>query len=139
MRHELHLARAGFATVAAVGALLTGVGAVVAGADGALSAAVGVALIAANHAIAVLSTSWARVLTPAVVAVGYSMFVVRMLLLLAAFGSLQRAAWIHGTLLAVSFSVALVLSLAAECVSYARGVYVPNWRRSVVPADGRTK
>jgi hypothetical protein len=104
------------------------VGAFVSGRDGALSAALGVGLVSANHAVAVASTSWARVLKPSVIAVGYSMFVVRMLLLLAVFGSLQGVGWINNTLLAASFCAALVLSLAAECVSYARGSYVPAWR-----------
>lgn len=128
MRHELHLARAGFTTLAAVAALSVAVGAAIGGRDASLSAALGVGLVAANHAVAVASTSWARVLKPSVIAVGYSMFVVRMLLLLGIFGSLQGVAWINTTLLAVSFCIALVVSLAAECVSYARGSYVPSWR-----------
>ena len=93
-----------------------------------MSAVIGVGLVAVNHAVAVASTGWARTITPGVVAVGYSMFVVRMLLLLGIFGSLQAVGWIHGALLAWSFCAALVLSLTAECVSYARGSYVPVWR-----------
>ena len=128
MRHELHLARAGFAALGVVCAVSALVGALVSGRAGALSAAIGVGLVAANHAIAVASTSWARTIKPSVIAVGYSMFVVRMLMLLGIFGSLSAVGWIHGGLLAWSFCAALVLSLAAECVSYARGSYVPVWR-----------
>jgi hypothetical protein len=128
MRHEVHLARAGFAALGVVCAVSALVGAVVSGRAGAMSAAIGVALVAGNHAIAVASTGWARTIKPSVIAVGYSMFVVRMLLLLGIFGSLQAVGWVHGGLLAWSFCAALVLSLAAECVSYARGSYVPVWR-----------
>jgi hypothetical protein len=140
MRHELHLARAGFAALAAVCVVSTLVGALVSGPAGAMSAVIGVGLVAANHAVAVASTSWARTITPGVVAVGYSMFVVRMLMLLGIFGSLQAVGWIHGALLAWSFCAALVFSLAAECVSYARGSYVPAWMRREPPlAIGRTR
>jgi hypothetical protein len=128
MRHEVYLARAGFAALAAVCVVSALVGAAVSGRAGAMSAVIGVGLVAANHAVAVASTGWARTIKPSVIAVGYSMFVVRMLLLLGLFGSLQAAGWIHGGLLAWSFCAALVLSLAAECVSYARGSYVPTWR-----------
>ena len=128
MRHELHLTRAGFAALGVVAAVSALVGALVSGRAGALSAAIGVGLVAANHAVAVASTGWARTIKPSVIAVGYSMFVVRMLLLLGIFGSLSAVGWVHGGLLAWSFCAALVLSLAAECVSYARGSYVPVWR-----------
>jgi hypothetical protein len=130
VRHELYLARVGFAALVCVCAVSALAGWAIAGRDGALSAAIGAGLVAANHAVAVASTSWARVLKPSVLAVGYSVFVVRMLLLLGIFGSLQSVGWIHGTLLAASFAAALVLSLAAECVSYARGSYVPAWMRT---------
>ena len=43
-------------------------------------------------------------------------------------GSSGRSAGSTTALLAVSFCVALVVSLAAECVSYVRGSYVPAWR-----------
>jgi hypothetical protein len=128
MRHELHLARAGFLALAVIAVASATFGALLEGADGARSAAVGVALVAANHAVAVASTSWARTLGPKVIAVGYSVFVVRLMMLLAAFGLLQGRTWVHDTLLAGSFCAALVASLAAECVSYARGSYVPSWR-----------
>jgi hypothetical protein len=94
------------------------------------SAAVGVALVGANHVIAVSSTAWAKVLGPRVVAVGYAVFVVRMLLLLGTFGTLQGVDWVNRTVLAMSFCAALVTSLAVECLSYARGWYVPAWRTS---------
>jgi hypothetical protein len=128
MRHELHLARAGFLALAAVAAISTVIGAAYGGSRGAASAAVGVGLVAANHAVAVASTSWAKTFGPRVMAVGYSVFFVRKLLVLGVFGSLRTVAWVHGGLLAGSFCAALVASLAAECVSYARGSYVPAWR-----------
>jgi hypothetical protein len=128
VRHELHLARAGFLALAVIAVVTSVVGAFVAGGDGARSAAVGVALVAANHAVAVASTGWARTLAIRVMAVGYSVMVVRLLMLLAVFGVLQGQTWVHDGLLAGSFCAALVASLAAECVSYARGSYVPSWR-----------
>lgn len=128
MRHELHLARSGFAALAAVALVSAVVGAVVGGSAGALSALIGVGLISANHAVAVASTSWSRTVSANMMAVGFSMFVVRMLLVLGVFGTLKTVPWIHGAVLAGAFCAALVASLAAECVSYARGSYVPSWR-----------
>jgi hypothetical protein len=128
MRHELHLARAGFLALLLIAAVATAVGGVVAGGSGARSAAIGVGLVATNHALAVLSTSWARTLGPRVIAVGYSVFVFRMAFVLGTLGTLQSVAWIHDAMLAGSFCAALVASLAAECVSYVRGSYVPAWR-----------
>ena len=140
MRHELHLARAGFAALATVCVASALVGGIVSGRAGALSAVIGVGLVALNHAVAVASTGWSRKLTPSVMAIGYSMFVVRKLMLLGIFGSLQAVGWIHDGLLAWSFCAALVLSLAAECVSYARGSYVPVWMRRQAPlVMGRTR
>lgn len=128
MRHELHLARIGFTALAAVAALAVAAGAAIEGSAGAWSAAIGVGLVATNHAIAVLSTSWARTLAPRVIAVGYSVFVFRMFVVLGTFGTLQSVAWVHDAVLAGSFCAALVTSLAAECWSYVRGSYVPAWR-----------
>jgi hypothetical protein len=128
VRHELHLARYGFAALAVISAVATIVGALVGGTAGALSALIGVGLIAANHAVAVASTSWARTITANVMAVGFAMFVVRMLLVLGVFGTLKTVPWVHGTVLAAAFCAALIAQLAAECVSYARGSYVPSWR-----------
>jgi hypothetical protein len=128
MRHELHLARAGFAALAAIAALSALVAGVVGGLHGVQSAAIGVALVAGNHALAVASTAWARTLVPRVIAVGYSVFVVRMMLMLSVLVSLQGVAWIDGPVLAGAFCAALVASLTAECISYARGSYVPSWR-----------
>ena len=128
VRHELHLARVGFLALAAIGVLAAAIGAVVDGNAGAWSAAIGVGLVAANHAIAVASTSWAKTIAPRVIAVSYSVFVVRMMLLLGTFGTLGTLTWIHDTLLAGSFCAALVASLSAECWSYVRGSYVPSWR-----------
>ena len=128
MRHELHLARAGYAALAVVLAIGVVIGAVIGGSAGAASAALGVGLVAANHGAAVLSTAWSRKLGMGLLAVGYAVFVLRMLLVLVAFGALQAVPWIHSALLAATFCAALVASLAWECVSYVRGSYVPAWR-----------
>ena len=128
MRHELHLARAGFAALAAVALLAVVVGGLVGGVNGAMSALMGTALVAGNHGIAVASTGWARALTPGVLAIGYSVFVVRLLFVLGIFGTLSTLTWTNDALLASFFCAALVLSLGAECLSYARGKYVPAWR-----------
>ena len=128
MRHELHLARAGFGALLAIAASALIVGALVDGTHGLVSAGIGVGLIAVNHGVAVLSTSWARTVGPRVIAVGYSVFVFRMLFVLGAFGTLQTVPWIHDGLLAGSFCAALVASLAAECLSFVRNSYVPAWR-----------
>jgi hypothetical protein len=128
MRHELHLARFGFATLAAVAVIGAVIGVLVDGRTGALSALIGIGIVGANHGVAVLSTAWARALTPSVLAIGYSVFVVRMLFVLGLFGTLSTVSWINGALLAAFFSAALVFSLGAECFSYARGSYVPAWR-----------
>lgn len=128
MRHELHLARAGFVALAGVAAIGAVIGALISGTDGAVSALIGVAVVAGNHAIAVASTSWARALTPGVLAIGYSVFVVRLLFVLGIFGTLSTLTWTNDALLASFFCVALVLSLGAECLSYVRGTYVPAWR-----------
>lgn len=128
MRHELHLARAGFAALLAIAVFALTAGALVDGPDGLASAGIGVGLVAINHAVAVLSTSWARTVDPRVIAVGYSVFVFRMLFVLGTFGTLQTVGWIHDGLLAGSFCAALVASLTAECVSFFRNSYVPAWR-----------
>ena len=128
MRHELHLARAGFAALAALMAVAAVSGTLVAGYDGLRSAAIGVGLVAVNHAFAVASTSWARTLEAKVIAVGYGAFVFRMAFVFGVFASLRSVGWIHEGLLAGSFCAALVVSLTAECISYVRGSYVPSWR-----------
>lgn len=140
MRHELHLARAGFAALLAIAVSALLVGALLDGRHGLASAAVGVGLIAVNHGVAVLSTGWARTVGPRVIAIGYSVFVFRMLFVLGTFGTLQTVPWIHDGVLAGSFCAALVASLAAECVSFFRNSYVPAWmRRQALPLDGRTR
>jgi hypothetical protein len=128
MRHELHLMRKGFQALVPItlGAVL--IGWAVAGGRGAASAAIGIGLVAANHLVAVLSTAWSPTLSPKVVGVGYAVFVVRMAFVLGLFGTLSTLSWVHPTLLAVSFCVALVVTLGAECLSYARRSYVPSWR-----------
>lgn len=128
VRHELHLARAGFAALGVLFVATVAVAFAVAGSDGASSAAIGVGLVAINHAMSVASTSWARTLAPRVIAVSYSVFVFRMMFVLGAFGTLQSVAWVHDALLAGSFCAALIASLGAECISYVRGSYVPAWR-----------
>jgi hypothetical protein len=128
VRHELHLARAGFAGLAAVAVVSAALGAAFAGSRGATSALVGVALIAGNHALAVASTGWARTINPTVIAVGYGAFVMRLMLLLTAFIVLSSVAWVHGPILAWTFCASLVVSLTAECIAFARGSYIPAWR-----------
>lgn len=128
MRHELHLARIGFLALIPVVIVAVGCGAVAAGGRGAVTAAIGVGLVAANHLVAVMSTGWAPTLRPRVIAIGYAMFVVRMLALLVAFILVAALAWIHTPTFAISFCAALVAMLAAECVGYARGSYIPEWR-----------
>ena len=140
MRHELHLARAGFAALGVLSVVAVVVGVLVAGSAGGRTAAIGVGIVALNHGLAVLSTSWARTLGPKVIAVGYSVFVFRMLFVLGVFAALQPVGWIHDGLLAGSFCAALVASLTAECFSYARGSYVPAWMRRQAPlVDGRSR
>lgn len=139
MRHEVHLARAGFAALSVIATVAVVLGASVGGVDGARSAAIGVALVAVNHAVAVASTAWARSLRPTVMAVFYGVFAFRMLFVLGVFGTLRTLAWVNDALLAGSFCAALVASLVAECLSYARGWYVPAWmRRSALLPEGRT-
>ncbi|HYZ92037.1 MAG TPA: hypothetical protein VFA34_06530 [Actinomycetota bacterium] len=128
MRHELHLARVGFLSLIPVGALALVVCGLAAGGRGAASSAIAVGLVAANHLVAALSTGWAPTLRPRVLSIGYAVFVVRMLALLVAFAVVASFTWIHDATFAVSFCVALVAMLAAECVSYARGSYIPQWR-----------
>lgn len=128
MRHELYLAKVGFLAFVPVAALSIGVGAFIAQGRGASSAAVGAGLVAANHLVAVMSTGWAPTLRPRVVAVGYAVFVLRMLALLVAFALVASLGWIHPTIFVGSFCAALVVMLVAECLSYARGSYVPAWR-----------
>jgi hypothetical protein len=128
VRHELHLARAGFRALVVVMLAAVVAGAFVDRANGMRSAALGVGLVTLNHAVAILSTGWARTLGPRVIAVGYSVFVFRMLFVLGTFATLATIGWIHDGVLAASFCAALIASLAAECVSFARGSYVPQWR-----------
>ncbi len=128
MRHELHLVRVGFLTLLPVGAISIIVAGLVAGGRGAASAAIGAGLVAANHFVAALSTGWAPTLRPRVVGIGYAVFVARMLALLVAFIVVASLTWINDTTFAASFCLALVTMLAAECLSYARGSYIPQWR-----------
>jgi hypothetical protein len=139
MRHELHLAKVGFLVLVPVSAITVGIGALAVGGRGAASAGIGVGLVAANHLVAALSTGWAPTLGTRVVAVGYASFVVRMLALFAAFAVVATIAWLHDVTFAVSFCAALVTMLAAECVSYARGSYVPAWmrRQALLQKGGR--
>ena len=137
MRHEIHLARVGFVALIPVAAVCMAAGGLVAGGRGAASAAIGGGLIAANHLVAVASTGWAPTLRPRVVAVGYALFVVRMLALLVGFAVVASLGWIHTGAFAAAFCATLVVMLAAECVSYARGSYVPAWmRRQALPVKG---
>jgi hypothetical protein len=139
MRHELHLARVGFLALIPVASIAVGVSAVAAGGRGAASAGIATGLVAANHLVAVLSTGWAPTLTQGSLSVGYALFVVRMLALLVAFAVVASFGWIQSAAFAASFCVALVAMLAAECVSYARGSYVPAWmrRQALLQKGGR--
>lgn len=128
MRHEVRLVAAGLRAALPAAAALTVVGAVLGGGRGAASAALGASLVALNHLAAAASVGWARSLGPGVLAVGYAFFVVRMFGVFAAFAVLASIGWVHAPLLAAAFCTVLVTSLAAECVSYARGSYVPAWR-----------
>jgi hypothetical protein len=128
MRHEVHLMRAGFRVLIPVAVAVVAVTGLLAGSRGAASAAAGTGLVVANHLVAVLSTGWAPTLRPGVIAVGYAGFVVRMLLLLVAFAALASANWIVPGAFAGAFGVGLVVVLGAECLSYARGTFVPSWR-----------
>ena len=131
MRHELHLARAGFPALARSPSPRrhrrcsspAGRRAV---------RLIGVGLVAGNHAVAVaVDRAGPATLKPSVFAVGYSMFVVRMLCVLGMFGSLQSVAWIHGPCWLCRSAQRSSSSLTAECVSYARGSYVPAWRTTM--------
>lgn len=128
MRHELHLVRMGFRALAPIAVLSVVVGWAVAGGTGAASAAIGIGLVAANHLVAALSTAWAPTISAKVIGIGYAVFVVRMGLVLGLFGTLSTVAWVHAPVLAATFCAALVVTLGAECLSYARGSYVPSWR-----------
>jgi len=128
VRHELHLVRKGFVALAPLAALAVVIGWAVGGGHAALSAAIGAGLVAANHLVAALSTAWSRKISTAVIGVGYAAFFVRMAVMFGLFGTLSTLAWVNAPVLAITFCVALVVTLGAECLSYARGSYVPNWR-----------
>jgi hypothetical protein len=137
MRHEVQLARVGFLTLVPVAAVCLAAGLLAAGGRGVASAAIGTGLVAANHLVAVGSTGWAPTLRPRVVAIGYAVFVMRMLALLVAFAAVASLGWIHTGMFVASFCVALVTMLTAECLSYARGSYIPDWmRREAPPVKG---
>ena len=133
MRHELHLMRKGFTALAPVAVAAVLVGGIVGGRRGALSAAIGIALVAGNHLAAALSTGWSPKLSTTVIGVGYAMFVVRLAIMLGLFGTLSTLSWVNAPVLAVSFCAALVVTLGAECLAYARGSYVPRWMRRPAP------
>ena len=128
MRHEMHLAARGLGALGAVAVLAAGVGFAVAGGLGAASAAVAAVVVSGNHLVAAASTGWARTLRPGVLAVGYGVFVVRMLLVFASLAALAGVPWIHRGVFAGTFCATLAATLVAECLSYARNSYVPSWR-----------
>lgn len=128
MRHELHLLLRGLRALGIAALAMVVVGLVLGGAAGAASAAVAVGVVGANHAVAALSTGWARTLQVRVLAVGYGAFLLRMLVLLFVFLALSSAPWIHREVFAGSFVLSLMVALAAECISYVRKTYVPSWR-----------
>src|SRR5262249_43066237 len=126
VRHELHLVRMGFTALAPLGAASVVVGGLIAGRRGALSAAVAIALVAGNHLVAALSTAWSSKISTTVIGVSYLSFFVRMAVMFGLFGTLSTLAWVNAPVLATTFCVALVVTLGAECLSWARGSYVPN-------------
>ncbi len=128
MRHELGLARRGLTWLVVASAALVAVGAVTAGARGALSAGAASLLVGLNHLAAAASTGWSRRLGPGVIAAGYAAFVLRMFAVFAALAALVAAPWAHRGLMAFSFVTAMGVMLTAECLSYARRSYVPEWR-----------
>ena len=128
MRHELHLTAAGLVAAAPAAVLFVALGAALHGGRGAASAACGAGLVIANQAAAAVSTGWSRTITPSVVGVGSAFFVVRMFAMFAAFAVLATMAWVSAPIFAAAFCFVLVVTLAAQCVSYARGSYVPGWR-----------
>jgi len=128
VRHELHLVRKGFKALVPIAVAAVLIGWAVAGGRGAASAAIAVGLVAGNHLAAALSTAWSKTVDARVISVGYAGFVVRMAVMLGLFGTLSTLSWVNAPVLATSFCVALVVTLGAECLSYARGSYVPSWR-----------
>lgn len=128
MRHELHLLVRGLRALGVGAAVLVAAGGLVAGRTGAATAALAVGVVAANHALAALSTGWARTLRIKVLAVGYAVFAVRMLALLVLFVVLQGVPWVHREVFAIAFGASVVVALGAECLSYVRHSYVPAWR-----------
>ncbi|HVE91118.1 MAG TPA: hypothetical protein VNE62_02300 [Actinomycetota bacterium] len=128
MRVELRLLAKTLPPLAAVAVALAVVGTLAGGRTGAASALAGAGLAAVNLAAAALSTGWARVLRPGVIAFGYAAFVVRMFLMFSALAAATSLPWVHRGLLAAGFCSALAVALGAECVSYVRKSYVPAWR-----------
>jgi hypothetical protein len=128
MRHELALTRLGLLASLPPAVVLATAGALVGGPRGAASAAVGAGLVAVNQLAAAGSTAWARTIGPSVVAVGYAFFVVRMFVMFAAFAVVASLTWVHAPMFAIAFCAVLTISLAAECIGYVRGSYVPRWR-----------
>lgn len=128
MRHELALTRVGLLASLPAAAALVVTGVLVAGSRGAVSVLIGAGLVATNQLAAAGSTAWSRQVSPTVVAVGYAFFVVRMFAMFAAFAVVASLQWIHPPMFAVAFCAVLTISLAAECIGYARGSYVPRWR-----------
>jgi hypothetical protein len=128
MRHEVHLVRRGLEALVLALPLLVAAGAIVAGGRGALSVLLGAGIIAANQVLAAASTGWARTLGFGPLAVAFGMYWVRMLGVVAVFAAVASIGWVHRPLVAIAFCAALVVTLGAECWSYARKSYVPSWR-----------
>ena len=128
MRHEVHLARRGLTTVAAVVPVVLAGAGLLRGPEGAASAVLGAGVIVANQALAVASTAWSRGFGRTAAVTGYAGWFLRMAAVLAAMSFLAGLAWVDRPSLAVSFCLTLAVLLGAECVSYVRGSYVPAWR-----------
>lgn len=135
MRHELYLLRRGL-TVLAVGLVpLSAVAWLLGQSAGLASALAGAGIVVANQTVAAVSTGWARVMCPRVVAVGYAVFVARMFGVFGAFAALAAAGWAHRGLVAAGFCAALAVTLGAECWAWARGRHVPRWRLTPQAAE----
>lgn len=128
MRHEVHLAAHGLRAAGLASPVFVGGAALMGGRTGALSAAAGCALVMANRTVAAATTGWFRVLSRKVATIGYLGWIVRMAAVLAVLSLAASAGWVSRPALAISFCGTLAVGLAAECLGYMRGSYIPSWR-----------
>lgn len=126
MRHELAIASKGVMPALIVTLIVSLIALVSGGAWAGASALAGAALIAANHALAALSAGATKTFDMGVAAFVWATWMIRMFAVVMAFAFLST--FTHRGWTAAGFVAALVVSLAWECASYARGTYVPAWR-----------